>query len=400
MKQVVSRVCLIVSCLLALSPSAGAQEKLEIFGYYEPQYLGTYVNRDTYQLFTNKLRVDLRYALSGHITFAANFDFITYHGKTRWSVLEFLSSDIADQVPEAARPLYTIPFENEIFLDNAFLKLSFPALDLTAGKQQISLGTGYVWNPVDVFNTKDVLDPTYEQPGHNAVRLDVPAGGRSTVTALYSPEASWSESGKLLEIKAGAGRFDLSLDLIETFWVFHDYTRFDPEAQDFTALPGKRRLLGGSAVGELLGLGVWAEFAYNWMERTDDYYELVLGGDYTFDSQTYVMTEYYRNTLGKSDFRDYSLNDWMRFFTAEQKAVSRDQLYVFLQHPVTDLLNLGVQDVLSLSDGSMALAPTAFYSLSDSVELFAYLSFSIGSEGKAYGANNGHGGLLRLRVYF
>ncbi len=394
------RFCLVVLCLMALALPVAAQEKLEIFGYYEPQYLGTYVNRDYYQLFTNKLRVDLRYALSEHITFAANFDFITYHGKTQWNVLEFLSSDIVDRVPEPARPLYVIPFENEIFLDNAFLKLSFSGFDLTAGKQQISLGTGYVWNPTDVFNTKDVLDPTYEQPGHNAVRVDVPAGSRATVTALYTPEARWEESGKLIELKSGFGRFDFTIDLIESYWVFHDYTRFDPEAQNFVALPGKRRLLGGSAVGELLGLGIWAEFAYNWMEQTDDFYELVVGGDYTFDSQTYIMAEYYRNTLGKSDYREYDLNDWMRFFTAEQKAVSQDQFYAFLQHPVTDLLNLGVQNVLSLSDGSMALAPTALYSLSDNVELFAYLSFSIGSEGKAYGANNGHGGLLRLRVYF
>jgi len=400
MKRSIGRICLAAFCLLAMCLSAGAQEKLEIFGYYEPQYVGTYVNESYYQLFTNKLRVDLRYALSERITFAANFDFITYHGKRQWNVLDFLSSDLTEQVPEPVRPLYVIAFENEIFLDNAFLKLSFPALDLTAGKQQISLGTGYVWNPTDVFNTKDVLDPTYEQPGHNAVRLDVPAGGRSTVAALYAPEASWSESGKLFELKTGAGRFDFMLDLIEVLWVFHDYTRFDPGAQDFTALPGKRRLVGGSVVGELLGLGVWAEFAYNWMEQIEDYYELVMGGDYTFDSQTYVMTEYYRNTLGKSDHRDYDLNDWMRFFAAEQKAVSRDQLYVFLQHPATDLLHLGVQNVLSLSDGSMALAPTASYSLSDNVELFAYLSFSIGSEGKAYGASNGHGGLLRLRVYF
>lgn len=383
-----------------LGLSATAQEKLEIFGYYEPQYLGTALNREYYQLFTNKLRIDLKYVFSEHVTFAANFDFITYHGKTQWSVLDFLSSEIVDRVPEPARSLYIVPYENEIFLDNAFLKLSFSGWDLTAGKQQISLGTGYVWNPTDVFNTKDVLDPTYEQPGHNAVRVDVPAGSRSTVTALYAPEATWEESGKLFELKSGFGRFDFTLDFIETYWVLHDYMRFDPEAQYFVALPGKRSLLGGSAVGELAGLGVWAEFAHNWMEQGKNFYELVVGGDYTFDSQTYVMAEYYRNTQGKSDYLEYDLNDWMRFFTAEQKAVSRDQLYTFAQHPVTDLLSLGLQNVLSLSDGSLALAPTALYSLSDNVELFAYLNFGIGSEGKAYGSNMGHGGLLRLRVYF
>ncbi|MFA9454910.1 MAG: hypothetical protein ACERK6_13460, partial [Candidatus Aminicenantaceae bacterium] len=127
------RLCLVALCLAAMALPASAQDKLEIFGYYEPQYMGTTISRDYYQLFTNKLRVDLKYSFSEHVTFAANVDFITYHGKTQWSILDFLSSDIVDRVPEPARSLYVIPFENEIFLDNAFLKLSFSGWDLTAG---------------------------------------------------------------------------------------------------------------------------------------------------------------------------------------------------------------------------------------------------------------------------
>jgi hypothetical protein len=353
-----------------------------------------------YQLFANKLRLDLRADLSERVTFAANFDYITYHGKKEWDVLEFLAPDVAAQIPEPLRPLYVIPFENETFLDNAYLKLSFPGFDLTAGKQQISLGTGYVWNPTDVFNIKDVLDPTYEQPGHNAVRLDVPLGDRYTVTALYSPEATWGESGKLLQLKGNAGRFDVALTFVQTHWVFRDYTRFDAAAMNFTALPEQRHILGGSTAGELLGLGVWAEFAHSWMEKSRDFSELVLGSDYTFDTQTYVMLEYYANSRAESDYRAYDINDWMRFYAAEHKAVARHQLFVLVQHPVTDLLTLGIQNIAALSDGSVAIVPTAGYSLSDDVELFAYLNINVGAEGKAYGRNMGTGGLLRLRVYF
>jgi hypothetical protein len=159
-------------------------------------------------------------------------------------------------------------------------------------------------------------------------------------------------------------------------------------------------LLGFSTVGELLGIGVWLEFAYNWMDETDDFYELVVGADYTFDFQTYVMVEYYRNTLAKNDYQDYTLNDWLRLLSQEQKALSRDQIYVFIQHPITDLINLGISSITSITDNSMAVIPTLNYNLSDNVDIFAYINLNIGKEGKSYARTLGRGGMIRVRVYF
>ncbi len=253
---------------------------------------------------------------------------------------------------------------------------------------------------MDVFNIKDVLDPTYEQPGHNAIRLDVPLGSMYTVTALFSPEDNWENSAKLLQLKGRISHFDYFLTAIEKIWRFHDYTQFDFDSMNFLELPERRKLLGASTAGELLGLGVWAEYAYNWMEISEDFYELVVGTDYTFDFQTYLMIEYYRNTLGKTDYTQYNLNDWMRLLATEQKAISRDQIYLFIQHPATDLLNIGLSTIYSLSDNSFALVPTLNYSFSDNVEIFAYLNLNFGSEGKVFSRKMGNGGLIRVRVYF
>jgi len=385
--------------ILCLSPLL-AQEKIDLFGYYEAQYMGAKVKSNTYQLFTNKLRLDLKGQIADNITLAANINVLTYHGKTNWDVLEFLSDDIVSSIPEELRSLYVIPFENDIVLDNAYVRFRFKPFDLTVGKQQVSLGTGYVWNPTDVFNIKDPLDPTYEQPGHNALRGDVPLGSFHTATVLYSPEDNWRYSTKLLQFKGRMAHFDYYLIGVVRDWVFTDFTRFDAESMSFEATRERRQMLGASTAGELLGLGVWAEYAYNWMELSDDFYELVAGADYTFDFQTFVMVEYYRNTLGKSDYREYDLNDWMRYYAAEQKAISRDQLYAFAQHPVTDLLNLGLINITSFSDGSFAFVPTLFYSLSDNVEIYGYLNINFGKEGKAYSKSQGNGALIRVRVYF
>jgi hypothetical protein len=112
------------------------------------------------------------------------------------------------------------------------------------------------------------------------------------------------------------------------------------------------------------------------------------------------MMEYYRNTLGKSDYKNYDINDWMRFLAAEQKSICRDQAYLFFQHPATDLLNVGLQTVYCISDNSVAFVPTLGYSISDNVEIYAYLNFNLGKEGTVYGKNMGNGGLVRLRAYF
>jgi len=392
-------VSILILLFLSLSPLT-AQDKLDLFGYFEPQFMGISIQNQFYQLFSNKLRVDLKWGPLNNITFAANFDFITYHGTTKWNLLEFLPTQVTAAIPELFKPVYVIPLSNRIFLDNAYLKLAFKHFDITAGKQQISLGTGNVWNPTDIFNIKDPVDPTYEQPGQNALRLDVPITDSTTFSALYSPDDEWQSSAKMVQIKSRIKRFDLTVVAIEKIWLFHDYTQFDFVLMNFPELPEKRQLLGLSTAGEILGIGIWAEFAYNWMETTDDFHELAAGFDYTFDFQTYILAEYYRNSLGKTDRLDYDLNDWMRFMVSEQKAIARDQFYALVQHPVTDLMNLGLSTIFCITDGSFVLVPTLEYSLSDNVDIFAYLNLNFGKEGTNYDKSLGKGGMIRARIYF
>lgn len=389
-----------IGIMLVTMQPAHAQDDVEMFGYFESQLMGAVFNDQLQHVQSNKLRVDLQCSPSERIMFAANYDYITYHGKKLWNMTDYLSRDIVDTIHPDLAGAYILRFEDRQFLDNAYIKLALERFDLTIGKQQISMGSGYVWNPTDVFNVKDVLDPTYEQPGHNAVRLDTPLGPSLDLTVLYSPEDSWTESGKMVQFKAKVPRFDVSLIAIEIQWDFHDYTRIDPSTGIFPVTHETRRLYGGSLEGELLGLGLWAEYAYNRMEHSDDFQEWIVGSNYTFDNQTFVMAEYYHNTLGKSDYTEYQLNDWMRYFAAEQKAISRDQLYVLIQHPITDLIEFGLMNIVSISDGSFASVPTLNWSLDENLDITAYANVNFGAEGKAYGEKSGSGGLLRARIYF
>jgi len=214
---------------------------------------------------------------------------------------------------------------------------------------------------------------------------------------LYEPDDDWSRSSKLVSIKTGLGRFDYTLMAIEKGWTIHDYTAFS--GFDFQKILDTRRMLGGSLVGELFRWGVWLEGGYNRMKNSDNFYEITAGMNYTFDFQTYFIIEYYHNSMGQTRKIDYTLNDWMRYLASEQKALNRDQLYLLIQHPISDLTDLGISAV-GAGDGSIALVPTLHSTPFENGELLAYANLYLGPENAMFNRNLGNGGLIRLRVYF
>ena len=401
--------------LLFLLPFVSFGQQLDVSGYFEPQMTVLNVKDTFYNLASNKLRIDLASDLSDHVSFGANFDYITYHGKTEWNILDYLPDTITQGVPTTLQPFFNFtygdllqPFgpyyetrPDRIFLDNAFVRLAFKNLDVTVGRQQLSMGTGYTWNPTDLFNTKDVLDPTYEQPGHNAIRVDIPLSSSYGLAAFYAPGEEWKDSVKMLKLKGRLGHFDYSVLGVQRYWSFTDYTSLSENRYS-------RFLLGGDFAGEFLGLGVWAEGGYSFMDLKEgpgldpisDFRELVLGLDYTFDSELYFMLEYYHNSLAKRNWKDYTLNDWMWMLSSELKTLGQDQAYGLVQYPMTDLLSIGSMTIFCISDASIALVPMLTYSMFQDVELTVYGNIYVGKEGRHYASNLGSGGLARLRVYF
>ncbi len=380
--------------LLVLSVFARAQE-VDIYGYFEPQYTGIYLDSKYHQFHYNKLRIDLKSTVVSNVEFGANVIHLLYFGAKTWNILDFLPDQITSPIPPEMYPYYQFAYEDSFFLDNAYVRLSNYRYALVVGKQQISLGTGYFSNPIDVLNTKDALDPTYEQPGHNAIRMDIFLGNRFGLMALYTPiELDWKNSGKLARAKMGIGHFDVALTGYEFQHTTTDFYTFEVSQQ-------RRRLVGADFVGELLGLGIWGEGIYNLMEdENDDSYEFLVGTDYTFESGLYTMLEFHHNSLGKSDYQNYDLNDWMRYLAGERKTISQNQLYGLVQYPLSDLIMAGGSVIFSISDQSMAFVPMIHYSIFENVDLTFMLNFYVGEEGKVFSSALGNGGFIRAQVYF
>jgi hypothetical protein len=365
----------------------------EIFGYFESQAMGASLHNDNLLLSSNKLRLDVGGSPSDGVQFGANVNFFNYNGTTRFNALDYLPDRVADQVLPGTEPYYEFTYRDSIGLDNAYLKLSFRRWDLTVGKQQISYGTGYAWNPTDLFNFKNILDPTYEQPGNNALRLDLPLSRGTTVVGVYAPGTSWDNPTAMARLKTRLSRFDLSASLLTTSRETVFYPAFTVSRED-------RRLVGFDFAGQLFGLGIWGEGAYNFMEKTDDFWEAVFGCDYTFRNGFYLLAEFYNNSSAPTASEDYTLNSWMNYFTGNLKTIGRSQAYIFLQYPLTDLMTPGGSIIGCLNDGSFALVPQLDYSLFQDVVLTGFGYIYLGDEGTMYARNLGDGGLLRLTVYF
>ena len=379
---------------LLVSYSLVSGQPVDVYGYFEPQYNGIFLDDTYYQFHTNKLRVDLKSTAIANTEVGANVIFILNHGRTDWNILDFLPHAISSLVPPELYPLFEFRYRDTLYLDNVYARLAMNRFAVTVGKQQISLGTGYFANPTDIFNTKDALDPTYEQPGHNGIRADILLSNRLSIMALYSPiEYDLEHSGKLMRMKLGIGHFDLSLTASEQQYTTTDFYTFQTGTQ-------RRRMLGGDLVGELLGMGVWAEGAYSFLEDDDGFYEYLIGLDYTFENGLYNMLEYHHNSLAESNHENYDLNDWMRFFTGETKTIARDQVYGFTNYPLTDMLSIGTSVILEISGWSVALVPMVQYSLFQNVELTLMGNFYIGEEGTAFSSTVGSGAFIRANVYF
>ncbi len=384
---------LIPFCLVVALPARAQEREIDIFGYFEPQYTLQRFDGDFAQIQRNKFRVDLSSDINDRVSLKMNYNLITYHGTTELDYLFFLPEPVVSTIPEASRSLYRFTTPDENFLDNAHMKLGFDRFDLTIGKQQIAVGTGYAWNPTDLFNTKDIFDPTYEVTGHNAYRIDIPLPSSVNIMVLFSPDNDFSRSGKYARMKKSIGHFDVSFLYGERHWNLTDFTTFTLTEQN-------RTMTGGDFAGELFGLGVWGEAAYNTMGSSKDYLESITGFDYTFSSGLYFLNEYYHNGQGSNDYRDYTLNDWLRSFIAETKSVCQNQVFSYISYPATELLTIGNSSIACVSDGSIVFIPYLEYNFEQNIDITFFGSLFAGSEGKAYAQNLGNGGILRMRYYY
>lgn len=367
---------------------------IDITGYYENQTT-TELNDNTanFQIY-NKLRLDFNKEISKKITFNSDVIFQTYHGVTEIVMLNYIPEKILSDYSQATgisidslKENSIVKLKNEVLLDNAFLSLYYKHFNFRIGKQPIALGSGYAWNPTDIYNTKNIFDPTYEKKGVNAIKLELPFSSEGMFTTIISPGETWKTSIKSVYLKQ--------------FWLGYDFEISYAQKQHTQANSGytdNRNLFGFSFSGTLLGLGIWSETAFNKFSKSDDYFQEVLGTDFTFENGLYLMSEFYYNGLGKKNKSDYQFGDWIDLF-AKGNNLGRDYLYLGASYPIGDFIECSTYLITNINDKSFYAIPGLTLSISDNADITLTTNIPYGIDNSEFSMLK-KSVALRLKAYF
>ena len=333
-------------CLLLSSPVAA---QLEIGGYYKNDlYLLAKRNGEGILADVNKLKLKINYQMLEN----ANFYFTPYY------VLFAKTENI---------PLMDVTDLDKVTFDRAYLKVAFPAADLTVGRQRIAWGTGYVFNPTDIFNpfTLSFAVADEDRAGIDAVRLDFPLGALSRFEGIILTDnefSSLNKSKKGIKGKTNIGMYDLSLS--------------------YVALGDEGFMFGFDTAGELFGLGVRSEAALINSNADEDYStKAILGWNYTFENGLGIDMEYYYNGEGQKNKANY---DWTGLFAGRVYQLGTDYLFLGLNKMLDEITTVSLSYLWNMNDSGFILYPAYSRNIYENVDLNLEAMFTGGDSGSEY----------------
>ena len=266
-----------------------------------------------------------------------------------------------------------------MWADRLSVRLSVPWADLTVGRQAISFGQAYFWNPLDIFLPFDPksFDRDYK-PGVDAVKLDLPLGpfaginvvgaaGREIDAAgAYAGRersgCSWYGSAFLARVFAGIGGWDLAVQGGKVYGGWQ---------------------AGGGIAGEAGPIEVRGEAAYlkalpggarvplpppDDKELLDDRLEAVVGTGRRLTPELQVEVEYLYNGAGLP--RSLAAAAY-RVGSGNSLGLSRHLAGATVAWEAHPLLNLRLSVLVSPADGSGTVGPGLTASLSNESEFLA-----------------------------
>lgn len=388
---------LLIFCVISLFP--GPAHALDISGYYEGQVTGWKLGDCLAWQAGNRLRLDFASDLGPGASVTGDVLAVTYAGQLQFNLLDYFPESKVRELESLLGPLvwdtFNYTFDATAFtLDNAFITWYAGPFSFRLGRQQLPWGTGYAWNPTDVFNVKDLLEPTYEKPGRDALKAEWGFGEAGGITLVFLPGATWQDSTRAVRGKMHVSGFDLSLSVIDEACTALDIFNPNPEQRE------TRRIFGGDFVGQVWEWGVWAEGAWLDGPGEEESWQLVLGTDTTFEFQTSLLVEYFRDSAGRERLTDYTLANWLDLVQGVRKTLGRDYVMLMVSHPVTALWTATMSLVMNVNDQSLVAVPQVVYNFSDNLDIALAGNIFTGSADSEFGALQATNGYLRLKAYF
>jgi len=387
-----------------LSGNAEGDFELKVRGYMENTFNCEWDRSQHQELLLNSTRARLN--ISGRPD--RNFDFgigivgTLNSGAVEFDLTRYMPDDIKQNLIPEASEMFKQRIGNQIFLQEAFGTLYMPDFTLRIGRHKFYTGTGYAYNPIDIFNYKNPLDPTYEINGIDSVlgTIDLP---RQTEIQMFMEFADrLSNSGYMLRLKTYVSGWDVALQYSQ-----HTKERVNWEA--FNSSEFRWRLLGIELAGELGGIGIHGEGGYVFIESEGDagtltnagenHERYLIGMDHTFDFQLYVIAEYLRIGQGRTDSSAITLNDRIAYLSGDILSTNRDTVFAGATYPLTDLMDFSLYGIIACNDPSAIINPWLLYSIYPGVNMSFTVYVPVGDE-QSQNGKSGTGGFVRLKFNF
>ena len=406
---------------IQLPGNAEKASELKIRGYVESTFNYEQDRSQRRELLLNSTRSRLN--LSGkpdkHFDFGIGIVGTLNSGATEFDMTRYMPGDLQQKLIPEVSEIFKQRIENQIFLQEAFGTLYMPNFRLRIGRHKFYTGTGYAYNPIDIFNYKNPLDPTYEINGLDSVLATFELPHQTEIQGFMEFADRLSNSGYMLRLKTYISGWDMALQYSEHTKERVDWETLNRSESVAALMQGasfesfmrefRWRLLGIEFAGELGGVGIHGEGGYTFIEsRGDigtltnagkDHERFLIGIDHTFDFQLYFIAEYLHTGQGKTDSSEITLNDRMAYLSGEILSTNRDTVFTGVTYPLTDLIDFSLYGILACNDPSIIVNPWLLYSIYPGVNLSLTAYVPVGDE-QSQNGKSGSGGFVRLKFNF
>ncbi len=262
-------------------------------------------------------------------------------------------------------------------LDRLYIALLGEHGSLRIGRQAITWGDGFIFNPMDLFNPfpptaidrdykvgDDMLNAQFSLTQIADVQLLYVARRNPDNNKVESDQASWA--GKL-HFAAGTTEFDVM---------------GSKHFKDNVAGIGMAGYLGDTA---------WRlDGTWTFLDDGDDYLSLVANMDYSwvwFEKNFYGFIEYYFNGLGKDNYPDALLDPDIteRLARGELFVMGRNYLSGHIQAELHPLFNVFFTAINNIEDPSGILQPYVTWDITQNLQLTGGVNVYYGAKGTEFG---------------
>jgi len=268
----------------------------------------------------------------------------------------------------------------------ARVKFFIDKSDLEIGRNRIGWGTGYNFNPTDIFN-KEVIgskyDPTYSKRGIDSIVCTRYFGNFTSMQLIYGYGNEEIQDEYGIRFRTNINDYDFDVIYAEKRASKKEY---------------EKKIVGGDFAGSIpkLDFGVWGEFSYYIEEEKWKY---VSGIDRYFLEKFYINMEYMQNDFGiDDDFDQLDLEE----YTGE--VLGSDYVIVSVNYDYSFKWNFTYYTFLNINDKSSINGGKIQYNYNDNIEVYVMPFLMTGDKRSEFGSiSNEYGELacvLNLRLIF